>query len=334
MPRSPALPGRWRGLLLVALLVAAAGLGGCARTLTAAPAAPAEVHSSWPGCDAVGAFDDPYQSAGPPDPGSIPEGFVPTQAVLCGRGERTSAAGAVLQVGLERRAGDIAPLLSYLARPSEVSSRPDDLVCPAMAVTPAWLFLTDADGRWVTPAIPTDACGFPFGTFTPSGPALPELRYRDTVVRQLRVHESAEARRSGCSMQWKNVVAAGEPETRRAAVRTDPFAGAAVRVCRYGVAEEEQASSAPGGELLSGGLLDGRQRRNLVDGLVGSPAAPRGCDERASRFAVLRAAEGGRFLQVELDGCRRILHPSTGGEADALAQAGVTLVRLLDAAGR
>lgn len=334
MPRFPALPGRWRGLPLVALLVAAAGLAGCARTLEAAPAAPAEIHSSWPGCDAVGAFDDPHQSAGPPDPGSIPDGFAPTRAVLCGRGERTSADGAVLQVGLERRAGDLAPLLTYLARPSEVSSRPDDLVCPAMAVTPAWLFLTDADGRWVTPAIPTDACGFPFGTFAESGPALPELRYRDTVVRRLGVQESADARRSGCGMQGKNVVAAGEPETRRAAIQTDPFAGAAVRVCRYGVAEEEQASSAPIGELLGGRVLDRRQRRSLVDGLAGSPAAPRGCGERASRFAVLMTAEGGRFLQVELDGCRRILHPATGGEADALAQADATLVRLIDAAGR
>lgn len=333
MPRSPVLPyPRWRVLLIVAVLGAATAGAGCARTLKAAPA---EIHSSWPGCDATGAFDDPDQLAGPPKPGSIPEDFVPTGAVLCDRGERTSADGAVLQVGLERRAGDIESLLTYLARPSERSSRPDDLVCPAMAVTPAWLFLTDAGGRWVTPAVPTDACGFPFGTFAESGPAFPQLRYRDTVVRRTRVQESAEARKSGCSMQWKNVLPAEEePQTRRAPIRTDPFDGAAVRVCRYGVAEEEQAAAEPSGELLGGRVLDRRQRRSLVDSLVGSPAAARRCDERASRFAVLRATSGQLFLQIELDGCRRVLHPGPGGGAAALAQADAALVRLVDSWGR
>lgn len=198
MPRSRVLPGAWRGALLVVLLTL--GLVGCARTLEAAPAPPAEIRANWPGCAATGAFDDPDQYTGPPGAGSIPDGFVPAAAVLCDRGERTAADGAVLRVGLERRASDITPLLSYLARPSEVSSRPDDLVCPAMAVTPLWLFLTDADGHWVTPTVPTDACGFPLGTFGQPGPALPELRYRDTVVRELGVQESAEARRSGCAM--------------------------------------------------------------------------------------------------------------------------------------
>lgn len=330
MPRSPVLPYRRWGVPIVAVLAAATVVAGCARTLEAAPATPAEIHSNWPGCDATGAFENPDQLAGPPDPGSIPADFVPAGAVLCGRGERTSLDGAVLQVGVERRADDIEPLLTYLARPSEQSSQPDDLVCPAMAVTPAWLFLTDAGGRWVTPAVPTDVCGFPFGTFAESGPAFPQLQYRDTVVRRIRVQESAEARKSGCSMQWKNVLPAeDEPQTRRAPIRTNPFDGAAVRVCRYGVAEEEQAASEPEGELLSGQVLDRRQRRSLIDGIVGSAAAPRRCYERASRFAVLMAAGGGPSLQVELDGCRRVLHRETGSEADALAQADAALVRLV-----
>lgn len=319
-----------RPVLLALLALAALGLGGCARTLEAAPAAPAAIHATWPGCPALGAFDDPQRNAGPPGAGALPDGFVPREAVVCTVGERSTPEGALVQVGLERRATDLGSLLGYLARPSEVSSRPDELVCPAMAVLPVWLFLADAEGRWVTPALPTDACGFPLGTFGGTASGLDQLRYRDTVVQRLRLLEAPEARAAGCSTRWKDLVAiAAAEQPRSAPVRTDPWDGVPLRLCVYRVPAEEQAGPSPTGEFVGGRVLDRRARAGVLAALTGTRAAPGSCDRPAGRFAVLQPAAGGDAVHVELDGCRRVLHGT-----DLLATGGPDLVRRLEAFGR
>ena len=191
MPRSTLVPVRRRRAVLAtttlaaAVLAAAGGLAGCARTLdAAAPPTPAEVHPRWPGCAATGAFDDDrHDSGGRPGRGSVPDGFRPVAAVVCALDRRTDGGGEVVRSERELRADDIAALLTYLARPSQVSSDPQDLVCPAMGVTPLWLFLVDAHGRWITPAAPTDPCGFALDTFREPGPAYEQLDFHVVVAR-------------------------------------------------------------------------------------------------------------------------------------------------------
>jgi hypothetical protein len=90
-------------------------------------------------------------------------------------------------VDLERRATSIEPLLTYLARPSLQARDPQKLVCPAMGWTAPWLFLSDHAGRWITPRLPTDPCGYPLDTFKdPVRPTYLDLHYRDVVVHQKR----------------------------------------------------------------------------------------------------------------------------------------------------
>lgn len=185
------MPGRgssgprwWDWVAVPLLLGATVGAAGCSRLEDAPPASPATIHPAWPGCDPLGAFQEP-QPTNPFETGAIPADFAPAAVVLCVIQDRSAADGADEQiVEVERRATAIAPLVTYLALPSRRSTDPD-LSCPAMAWRRPWLFLIDADGRWVTPQLPTDACGFPVGLVDGDNRPLPydSLPYTDRVIR-------------------------------------------------------------------------------------------------------------------------------------------------------
>lgn len=178
---------RWRRDTVSLLLLATLGLAGCSGVEDAPAAPPATIHPAWPGCDPLGAFQDPFASANPFETGGVPAGFVPVAVTLCEVRDAATPGGtgdaAVSDV--ERRATAIAPLLTYLARPSRQSTNPDKLACQAMGWQPPWLFLVDADERWIAPRLPTDACGFPLGLFAEQSQQLPydTLPYTDRVIR-------------------------------------------------------------------------------------------------------------------------------------------------------
>jgi hypothetical protein len=246
---------------------------------------------------------------------------------------RTIAGGDAVQVKLERRADDIAALLTYLARPSETSSHPDSQACPAMGWTPPWLFLRDADGRWIAPAIPHDVCGFPLDQFTDAGPAYTRLRYTDRVVGRGRVLETAAAKASGCAMGWKDMITVEAAEATPSPLsRGNPFGGGKIRVCVYAVSEAERSSATPTGDFLRGRVLDPTQRRKLLTAWTGTAAGA--CRARANQFAVLGSTEAGPVLYVELDGCRRVVDPGTGAGSARVATAHNSLLALIAAVGR
>ena len=173
-----------RTLLVVSLVLL--GLAGCSRTVDAPPPAPAVVHPRWTGCDGLGAYRGFEPLNDLPGRGGIPADFTPVAAVLCETAERPgkSAQAAPVTVDLERRATEIAPLLTYLARPSRISTDSEDLVCPAMAWLPPWLFLLDDQGRWLSPQLPTTPCGFPLPESTSNGVASWDaLPYTDKIIR-------------------------------------------------------------------------------------------------------------------------------------------------------
>jgi len=55
---------------------------------------------------------------------------------------------------------EVGALLTYLSEPSE---EPTDGACAAIGIGRPWLFLLDASGRYLAPAILTDECGLPLG---------------------------------------------------------------------------------------------------------------------------------------------------------------------------
>ena len=109
---------------------------------------------------------------------------MPTAAVWCQTGVQVASDGTSKSVDLERGATEVAPLLTYLRRPSLQMTNPDGLTCPAMAWSPPWLFLLDDHDRWILPVVPTDACGFALDLFSEAGPAYRHLDYRDRVVKR------------------------------------------------------------------------------------------------------------------------------------------------------
>ena len=316
-------------------------LGSCSATPKAVPAAPsppARIHAQWTGCQSTGAFSAPDGTesgigSGPADVGSVPADFVATTALVCSVGVRTSAGGDAVQVHLEQRADEIAALLTYLARPSQNSTDPDSQACPAMAWARPYLFLRDADGRWLAPAIPHDVCGFPLDQFTDAGPLYTRLRYTDRVVGRGRVLETAAARASGCAMAWKDMItieAAGATPSPLA--EGNPFGEGKIRVCLYSVAKADRSSFTPTGDFVRGGVLDRTQRRRLLTAWTGTAAAA--CRDRATQFAVVQSTDADPSLYVELDGCRRIFDPGTGAGTARLATANHSLIALIAAVAR
>lgn len=146
--------------------------------------APAAVHQTWPGCLDLDAFAVPiggvYER---PGTGSVPDGFEPVSAIICALVWGSGDADPPYQVGVERRATEIDDLISYLDRPGRRTVDPREQPCAAINWYPPWLFLTDADGRWIAPQVPVDPCGLPLDMYSEAG-QLPWMimAYSDRVV--------------------------------------------------------------------------------------------------------------------------------------------------------
>lgn len=181
--RRTARLGTW-ALLAVLTLLAGCSVPLPPQTVDGPKKPPATVHPAWPGCRALGAFAQlDIGDNDTPGSGSIPSGFTPAVAVSCEyRTERGDHDPPYL-TGLERRATDIDGLVTYLHRRDQRSTRPNDLACRAMAWFRPWLFLQDRRGRWISPHIPTDPCGFPLDMFSePRRLPWTTLTYADRVV--------------------------------------------------------------------------------------------------------------------------------------------------------
>jgi hypothetical protein len=89
----------------------------------------------------------------------LPAGFVADGAVLCTLTTKPAHGGGHI-VFVKKVAGHgLAPLVAALRRPSAGLS--PGIICPTQLVAVAPLFLIDADGLVIRPAIPTNACGQP-----------------------------------------------------------------------------------------------------------------------------------------------------------------------------
>jgi hypothetical protein len=189
MPRGP------RATALVATTIVL--LAGCA----SAPArSAAEVAADGPDCLAADVLTDlgmvppaGHTRTGP-EPGSVPDGFVPESVVRCGGAvllgdvappilltpspetHEDLEAGAVdlddalatpaepeatpepLTVQVSELRGDLGPLLDQLARPSQAPREGE--ACMALMEFRPVIFLVDADGRAVRAQWPSTSCGF------------------------------------------------------------------------------------------------------------------------------------------------------------------------------
>jgi hypothetical protein len=282
-------------LLLVAAFLVSCGKGG-------GGAAPV-VHPAWTSCAG--------QAADTAELPRLDDSFQPVAAVVC-------PVSPQLQAGVESRATEVTALVAALRLPDE--RRTAD-ACTLELYQPPFLALLDAQGRWVQPGLPGDACG---KVRIEVREALDDLRLTPVSAPPVQETEAAEA---GCSRQWADMVwavgAMGAAGSGAPAVVPPGFDGPVpIRLCVYRVPEDQQGTGKPAGDFVAGRFLDEQQWAAVTREIEAAPAAP-ACTTPAGRFAVLHFGAG--QLHVELDGCRRLLAPAADG-AETLRQASKTLV--------
>ncbi|MEU7974068.1 hypothetical protein AB0B48_18740 [Micromonospora sp. NPDC049089] len=318
-----------------ALAVALLGmtLGGCGGTEIgpgrADEPAPAQIVDGWTSCatEAPRAGEMTMEASPPavdePTIGRIDPTFTPVAAVVCGREIRPGPNGGQGQVATERRAEEIARLLTALRLPDEQAN--GKVACTLDMVIPPWLALVDERGRWLRPHIPTDSCDKPRPEVIA---ALAGPQWTTVDTRTIRQVESAAAEAAGCAQQWTDLVWV---ETRNGRPGPPPPARSTagpLRLCVYEVPASLQEGEKPPGDFVYGGPLPAERQAGVLRGLSNRRAVV-DCATPASRFAVLRPLEGaGPDRYVELDGCQRFLvAPATGGAQ--LGQGDAALAALL-----
>jgi hypothetical protein len=188
--------------------------------------------------------------------------------------------------------------------------------CRAFAQLDPEVWFLDAAGHAVLPAWPRDGCDH---IPAPATTALDAVHW--TTVAQVRVAQVTPqaALDAGCTSAWKylfDLSAVGGESPKRGsfadlAHSTDPH------LCRYRRATDDPQR----GDFESGHAVTPTVWSAIRSALEATPPAT-ACRQSAARFAVLIA---GPYVEIELDGCRRVLTPDSG-----LRQATPGVTSLLD----
>lgn len=326
-----------RGTVVAVLLGAALLLTGCAF----APGGDPRVEAI-----PVSAVACPDTAAEPSvQAGLVPDGFDAVAVLRCDPfSEQQEHDGIWSGALLERLEGDLEPVLTALATPSDARSLGP---CPAIAYLVPDLWVERGDGDVVRVAAPSDGCGAPKEVGLSS--ALDALTVADKTFTRESLLESPEAVGTGCSTQAGVLVLAGQEDLDGAdadsAAPGDQVIGnehlvpyrmpewpapaevTGARLCDYTSATASDTAPAPVGStgLFTGAreLAEPEARALVSDAQESSPAPS--CTEVATQFVVvhvlLRGDDESAFT-VETDGCRRLITPSLQAHvasADVLA---------------
>ncbi|SCE98453.1 hypothetical protein GA0070607_3989 [Micromonospora coriariae] len=250
--------------------------------------------------------------------------FTPTAVVICGHETQRRADGGEDIVATERRADDVAALVTALRLPDESSTNRGG--CFMMLALAPWLAVVDADGRWMRPGIPLDSCRKPRPEVREALDALP---LTTVATRPIAEVESAEAATAGCSQRWKDMLSV--ETTRKPGPRTGALpelfpAAQQIRLCVYQVPKSAEGSD---GEFAHGTVLPA-DRRAAIEHALDAAGPAESCNGHASRFALLWSVAGGDpQTYVELDGCHRIMVVAAS-DGPVLAQGDAALAELID----
>ncbi|WP_433789443.1 hypothetical protein [Actinoplanes sp. CA-252034] len=301
---------------LMALLV-----GGCARAgedtpgggavpgpQRSGPAAPV-VNDRWDSCDAAlpGQAEDPFGAG--QEALTLPllgDDFQPVSAIICRSGIRQRPGGGSESTAEEARADDLTALLPTLRLSDEPATAE---ACTADLPAVPWLALVDRDGRWIRPGVPIDSCHKPRREFRKAYEDLVTVTVKSRVVRQL---ESDAAATAGCSQTYGDMTwALGQDEVVERTLGPLPETVSARR-CVYDVPVGERGSGKPAGDFRDGGPLTAADWTAIRAELASAAPGNATCRTPAGRFAVIHLEPGGT-LNIEGDGCRRILAEVSNG---------------------
>ncbi len=298
---------------IVALFAVLAG--GCARpdvdtggteASWPAPSGPAPtVNARWESCDvAAPEYADAQDGLTLPP---LDDTFQPVAALICRSEVRERPGGGSEMTAEEVRADDLRELLPALRLPSESATAE---ACTADLPAVPWLALIDRDGRWIRPGIPIDSCSKPRMEFRQAYGKLTTVTVKSRVIRQL---ESDAAATAGCSQTYGDMTwAAGGVENVQGKTLAPLPSRTSARRCVYDVPVGERGTVKPAGEFRDGGRLSASEWAAIRTEIEASAPATATCDTPAGRFAVIDLEPGGT-VNIEADGCRRILAEPANG---------------------
>lgn len=269
-------------------------------------------------------YEDGYAEAG-----LVPSGFTPVAVLRCDPyASQEDAEGTWSGALLERREGDLGPVLAALAQPSDPHSNGP---CPAIAYLVPELWIEGDDGTVIRAAIPSDGCGAP----KPVGldEALTVLTVTEETFVPTSLVESNSATAAGCAAQAQFLIIAGlddidqqessEPAPDDAALPDDALIPMAMpawpdtesvtgaRLCDYAAVSPAKSTSAADTTRFVGAReLDADAARELIALARTAPAAP-SCTATATAVVVVHVeyTDGAIVTTVELDGCARLIDP-------------------------
>ncbi|WEK60061.1 MAG: hypothetical protein P0Y60_12015 [Candidatus Microbacterium colombiense] len=316
----------------IAMLVTALALTGCGALpgIGPDPRVPAEPIAAV-SCPAV--YDDDIVS------GLVPDGFEAVAVLRCDPyASRDDEDGTWSGVTLERLEGDLEPVLSALAVPSDpLSPGP----CPAIGYLIPELWIEGTDGTVVRVDIPTDGCAAPKSVGLDA--ALDALTTVEETFQGGGLIESTAARNAGCDTLATFLVLAGaddidagipaRPDSEQQTLGDDmliPFempgwpetsAVSGARICDYrSTADTSSSVMFPDDAAAFVGVRElGIDDARALVAAARTATAAASCGETATRLVTvhlqLTSGESARAFTVELDGCRRVVAPDLRGLA-------------------
>lgn len=265
--------------------------------------------------------------------GLVPPGFTAVAVLRCDPyASREDGDGIWSGALLQRLEGDLEPVLTALATPSDPRSLGP---CTTIGYVSPELWMEGADGRMVRVAIPSDGCGAPKATGLES--ALDALTMVEETFTPLSLIESTAAKDAGCASQAGMLVLAGLDEVsgeQTDAVVPDaqgigedalipyelpgwPDASAVngARLCDYVTtvaSTNPPALTGNDGVFVGTRELAAAEAKAVIAYARLAPAAP-SCSDVATKLVVVQpslASGDTPPFTVELDGCQRVVDPS------------------------
>lgn len=307
----------WRaGLLVLVMALTSCGQGATAKPVPAPE--PAKVFPAWKGCEAHVPPLDLVEINDRTEQGLVPDGFSPTRAVQC---EEENDPETDQSRGVELQADDIDGLLAELARPSETLGGG---TCLDYLWRRPWLFLLDADGRWIIPQVPADACGH--RRLTDDQPT-----WKRVTTWPLDLSERERLWSIGCQPRVLVDGILTDPAVgneHREAIPAAQISGRVTALCRYRIGPRLHPNMMPEGHLISPQAVTPQEGQLIRSAIISEPANR--CREVATTFVTLEGVGDMIEVAVELDGCRRMLETYS---ADAPHRAGAASPELLALVG-
>jgi hypothetical protein len=268
---------------------------------------------SYPGTICRGVNDGLSDPTRPDTRPRLATDFAAVTAVTCTVETEQVAGNGQWNVMVEKRAtAGLDRLLTTIRQPDSALTTSS---CAAYAQIDPEVWFIDAAGQAVLPSWPRDSCDH---IPTEATAALTALAWTTTArVKMVQMVPQA-AIDAGCSTAFKYLVQliAGQAGTAKPGSFADLAHSADPHLCRYRHTGDDPVS----GDFESGHPLSATAWTSLRQALEATtPAQP--CTRAATRFALISA---GPFVEIELDGCHRVLTPDNG-----LRQATPSLLALL-----